>query len=178
MLLLWWLFIFACLGCVVAVAWNGRWEARLSAGSATWIQDLPRAPIWSPPAEPDYARFREAFSGEGFPGPDQPGLSIRRVLKLDWMAIDLLFYLWPLTLAFGVVYLGLRERRRDMMLHLALSAGAGLTAAAVVCIGLWLVCGGWGAPAPEFFGAVGLVGGILTGWSSYRRAGARPDRGG
>jgi hypothetical protein len=59
--------------------------------------------------------------------------------------------------------------QRDLILHLALAAGIGLTAGAVACIGLWLMFGGWGPLQPEVFGGLGLVLGILGGLVSFKR---------
>jgi hypothetical protein len=68
------------------------------------------------------------------------------VLKLDWMAVDLLLYLWLVTVVGGLLYLAVRGTRRDLVLHLGVSAEIGLTAGAAACIGLWLMFGGWGPP--------------------------------
>jgi hypothetical protein len=170
-----WVLLLACLGCVALVALNGRWEGRLTRGNHTWIVDLGRAPVWVPPSDPTYARFREDFKeSEGFPAEGSPGLTVQRVLKLDWMAVDLLLYLWPVTVVGGLLYLAVRGERRDLILHLGLAAGIGLTAGAAACIGLWLLFGGWGPPAPEFFGGLGLVAGIVVGLVSFKRGRAEP----
>jgi hypothetical protein len=122
-----------------------------------------------------YGTFRKDFTGsEGFPAEGTPGLTIKRVLKVDWMAVDLLLYLWPVTVVGSLLYLAARGRRRDLVLHLGLSAGIGLTAGAVACVGFWLLFGGWGPPAPEFFGGLGLVGGIVGGLVSFKRESAEP----
>jgi hypothetical protein len=73
-----------------------------------------------------------------------------------------------------LLYLAMRGERRDLTLHLALSAGIGLTAGAVACIGLWFLFGGWGPPAPEFFGGPGLVVGVVGGLASFKRDSAEP----
>jgi hypothetical protein len=164
-----WIFVAACLSCIVVVAWNSRWEGSLTRTDHTIIVDLGRSPVWAPPAVPPYSRFSKDFKdSQGFPDEDDPGLSIRRELKSDWMAVDLLLYLWLVTVVGGLLYLGVRGDRRDVVLHCGLSVGIGLTIAASVCVGLWLLCGGWGAPAPEFFGGLGLVGGLLVGLGSLR----------
>jgi hypothetical protein len=174
-----WVFLLACLGCVALVAWNGRWEGRLTRGGHTWIVNLGRAPIWAPPPEPAHTTFQKDFKeSEGLPAADTPGLTIKRVLKVDGMAVDLLLYLWPVTVVGGLLYLSTRGKRRDLALHLGLSAGIGLTAGAAVCFGLWLLFGGWGPPAPEFFGGLGLVGGIIGGRVSFKRGSAEPSAAG
>jgi hypothetical protein len=103
-----------------------------------------------------------------------PDLTIKPILKVDWMAADLLLYLWPVTVVGGVLYLAIRGRRRDVILHLGMCAGLGLTVGAVACIGLWLLFGGWGPPAPELFGGLGLVAGIVGGLGSFKRESDEP----
>jgi len=165
-----WLFLAACFGCVVVVARDGRWEGYLSQVHHIWIVDLEQAPVWDPPDMPSYARFREEFRGvEGFPSEGSPGKSIRRVLRWDWMAVDLLLSLWPVTVVGGLLYLVGRRGRRDLILHCGLSVGIGLSVAALMCMGFWLLLGGWGPPAPEFFGGLGLVLGLLGGLASFKR---------
>jgi hypothetical protein len=84
------------------------------------------------------------------------------------MTVDLLLHLWPVTVVGGLLYLAMRRKRRDLTLHLGLSAGIGLTASGAACLGLWLVFGGWGPPAPEFFGGLGFVLGIVGGLLSFK----------
>src|SRR5262245_4182605 len=104
-----WVVLLACLGSIALVTWNGRWEGRLTWGNHTWIADLGRAPVWAPPPAPPYGRFQEDFKeSEGFPVEGSPGLTIRRVLKVDWMVVDLLLYLWPVTVVSGLLYLATR----------------------------------------------------------------------
>jgi hypothetical protein len=162
------MFVAVCVSCIAIVAWNGRWEGLLTRTDRTWIVDLGRFPVWAPPPIPPFSRFSKEFKdSEGFPNEDSPGLSISRELKSDWMAVDLLLFLWPATLVGGLAYLAFRGDRRDVVLHCGLSVGIGLTIAASLCAALWLLCGGWGAPAPEFFGGLGLVGGLLVGLGSF-----------
>src|SRR5262249_2371028 len=170
-----WMLLLAWFGCVALVLGKGRWEGRLTLEGTTWIVDLGRAPIWAPPPEPLYARFQVDFKrSEGFPAEGTPGLTIRRVLKVDWMAVDLLLYLWPVTVAGGLLYLAIRRKRRDLVLHLGLAVGLGLTGGAAACIGLWLLFGGWGPPGPEVLGGLGLGGGSVGGLVSFQRESAKP----
>jgi hypothetical protein len=164
-----WIFLVACLGCVAIVTLNGRWEGRLTLRNYTWIVDLDRAPVWAPPPDPPYAKFQKVFKeSDDFPAGGTPGLTIHRVLKLDSLAVDLLLYLWPVTFFSGLLYLALRGERRDLILHCGLSAGIGLTAGAVVCIGLWLLLGGWGPPLPDCCGSLALFVGIFVGIRSFK----------
>jgi hypothetical protein len=170
-----WLFLLVCLGCVALVGINGRWEGWLTGPNCAWTVDLDRAPIWAPPPEPVYATFQKDFNeSETFPPQGAPGLTIKRVLRVDRMAFDLLLSLWLATVICGVLYLATRGRRRDLVLHVGLFVGIGLTAGAITCVGLWLVFGGWGPPSPGFFGSLGLFGGIVGGLVSFRRESAEP----
>jgi hypothetical protein len=165
------LLLVALLGCFAAVTLNGRWEGHLIHANHIWIVDLPRSPLWAPPQAPTYGQFEDTFKdSKSFPEENDPGQSIQRVLKLDWMAFDFLLYLWAVTVIGGLVYLACRRARRDLILHLGMSAGVGLTIAAAASFALWLLVGGWGPPGPEFFGGLGLVAGILVGLVLFRRA--------
>jgi len=79
-----------------------------------------------------------------------------------------LLYLWPVTLAAGLLYLALRGKQRDPLLHIGLSAGFGLTFGAAACIGLYILYGGWGPPNPAFFGGAGLAVGICIGLATFK----------
>jgi len=169
-----WGFLLACLASILIVAWGGRWEGRLhQADRGTWILDLGRAPIWAPPADPSYASFRDNFKeSQDFPVEGTTQMTIGRVMRIDWMVTDFLLYLWPVTLIGGLGYLAVRKGRRSLILHLGLSIGIGLTIGAATCLGLWLLFGGWGAPAPNFFGGMGSVMGIVFGLASFRSDGS------
>jgi hypothetical protein len=167
-------FLAACIGCVAIVAWRGHWQGRLIYANHTWIVDLSRAPIWAPPAVPPYSMFWEDFeASEGFPPEGASGVTIQRVLMLDWMAVDLLLDLWVVTIAGGLLYLAVRGERRDLILHVGLSAGICLTVGAAASIGLWLLCGGWGPPAPGVFGGLSLIVGFVAGLLSFKPGTAR-----
>jgi hypothetical protein len=98
------LHLVAILGCFAAVAWNGRWEGHLNHANHIWIVDLPHSPLWAPPQAPTYGQFKDTFKdSESFPEENDPGQSIQRVLKLDWMAFDLFLYLWAVTVIGGLV---------------------------------------------------------------------------
>jgi len=172
-----WFFVAAFFGCIAVVAANARWEARLVRANHTWIVDLGRSPVWAPPSSDiTYARFKKDFSESNtFPTEDAPGTTIQRSLKIEWMAADFMLYLWPVSIVAGLLYLTLRGSQRDLILHVGMSVGIGLTTAVVVCVGIWILFGGWGPPAPEVFGGLGLLVGIIAGLGSF---GPRPPEGG
>jgi hypothetical protein len=164
--LLRWSVLIACLACVAWVAARGRYEARLSQGNQTWIIDLERSPVWAPPPVPPYERFKNEFND--LP-PQGSGNTINRVLKLDWMAVDLFLDLWIVMLLGGICYWASRGTRRDWLLHCVAASGVGLTAGWACCAGMWLICGGWGPPIPELFAGVGLLIGAGVGLSSFTK---------
>ena len=147
--------------CLVAFS-RGRWEATLAAGSSTWIIDLPRTPAWSPPAIPTLDSFTNTFSD--IPPTSSPVL---RRFRLGWTFLDAALYFWAVSVAFGLAYLLFRRRHRNPILHTALCLGASFTGAAIVCVGLWIVFGGWGAPFPEFFAGLALVIGLILSLTTY-----------
>jgi hypothetical protein len=156
-----------------SVLMRARWESRLHVDYCTWILTLPQAPLGAAPDVPTYQQFRKTF--DDIPGESTPGLTIRRLLKWDWMLFDFLLYLWGVTLAFGIVYRMVRGKRRDPLLHGALCVGVAVTVAAGICVGLWLLLGGWGPPAPEFFGVLGVVVGLWGAIRTYRRGMTQPS---
>lgn len=161
------------LTCFAMVLVNGVWQGRLTRMNHTWIVDLGRAPVWAPPEVPRYERFAREFKGsDDFPAEAATGLTIERVLGVEWMAVSLLLHLWLLTVVGGLLYLVLRRERRDPVLHLALFTGLGMTASAAACFGVWLTFGGWGPPAPLLFAALGVAAGLPAGIASWRRLGA------
>jgi len=165
------LFVAALVLCVTEILVRGQWEGRLRLGQHTWFIDLDRRPVWNPPPVPTYGQFRNVF--EDLPAEATPGLTITQALKWDWMLIELLLWLWGMTTLFGLLYPLARGHRRDHVLHGALCVGAAMTAAAAACFALWLVVGGWGAPAPELFGLLGVAGGILLAILTYKPGLAR-----
>ena len=151
-------------GAALAAAWRAQWEAAVSIDDRSWIIDLPRAPLWAGPAVPAYSAFAEF--------PDLPplrpaGATIQRSLRFDWMMQDFMLWLWGLCMGCGLLYLMLRDGRRDWILHEALAIGIGLTISAGACVGLWMVFGGWGPPAPLVFGITGLLAGLIVGAAKY-----------
>jgi hypothetical protein len=98
------------------------------------IIDLPRSPVWSPPAIPSRDAFTRTFTD--VPPSSSPVL---RRFRLDGTLLDAALYLWADTATFGLVYLLIRRGRRNPFLHAALCVGAAFTGAAIICVGLWLL---------------------------------------
>jgi hypothetical protein len=153
-------------GSLLAVGWpivRSSWEARLILGNSSWIIDMGRHPAWEAPPAPSYSDFQQHFiQSGGFPPPNAPW-TMRMGLKWESIVLESLLYLWPVTVAIGLLYLIVRGPVRDVVLHCVLCAGAGLTLSVGACIAFWCVIGGWGAPMPILFGMSGLIGGLLGG---------------
>src|SRR5262245_46206998 len=96
----------ACLGCVALVAWRGNWEGHLTRENHTWVVHLAPSPVWAPPPDPPNELFEGSFKeSKELPPNGTRGVTIRRVLRLDWMAVDLLFDLWIVTVTGGLFFL-------------------------------------------------------------------------
>jgi hypothetical protein len=167
------LLLAGCLGAIALSVATARWEGRLVRGNHTWLIDLGRHPVWSPPSPPDYERFRQEFEqSEDFPPPH--GCAIESSYRPAEVALEAVLYLWLVTGSCGLLYLGARGPRRDFVMHCAASVAAGLTAAVAACLALWCVAGGWGPPFPACFGVFGLVVGLARGIASFPGRGEAP----
>src|SRR5215831_18580004 len=114
-------FLVTCLACPLLAMGNCRWQGKLTLDYHTWIVDLGRTPLWSPPAVPSYAKFKEAFKDSAdLPTEDSAGLAITRQVDLESLVIELFPYLWIVTVVFGLLYLAGRGTRRDPILHVAM----------------------------------------------------------
>lgn len=170
-------YLLALLGCALVVTFRCSWQGTLTLNNHTWIVPLGQSPIWSPPPQPTYESFASAFAGsKEFPARTTPGLRIEREWEATWSALELLLCFWPLSLICGCLYFGLRERRQDLILHLAFAAAIGLVPGAIVCFSIWLLFGGWAPPNPLFFGILGLILGVVFGLRTFRRASAESQR--
>jgi hypothetical protein len=146
----------------ILVAWTvarADWEANMTCGNRTWILDLNRAPLWNAPPLPTHSQFRKTFAN--LPSVQPAGCSFSRILKWDWMLLEMLLCLWPVTIVFGFIYVTARTNRRDLVLHCTAGIGFGLTGAAVTWFILLLMFGGFGPPFPEFIGLGGLMLGLV-----------------
>lgn len=167
------MFVIGSVGLLVAVSLRGQWEARLRTTDAgTFISHLPTTPVWQPPAVPAYHHFTEIF--DNLPA-EQPNSSIIAIVtRWDWMALEVLLWFWLLASFIGVLYIMARGACVDTLLHFVLHLAIGLTLGAIACVGLWLMFGGWGPPAPLFFGTCGLILGIVLGVARLRQVNAAP----
>ncbi len=139
--------------------------------NCSWYIDLGRRPLWSPPALPGVEDFQANYgNSDTCPREIDDSVRFSRSLKLQWMLVDFLMFLWPVTLFCGLVYLLVRGKHRDLSLHISLFAGLGMTTGVLVCVQLYEMYGGWGPPSPEFFGGVGLALGVLVGALTFRPA--------
>lgn len=164
--------VFALAMCGLAF-YRGHWEARWVAGSASWIIPLPRAPVWSPPSVPGKEAFEKAFGNnfqaEGGQMPEAGGM-VAREFRLGPTWLDAAWYLWAISMAFGLGYLVRIGDERNRWLHLALWLGAAFTGAAAICVG-WAWVAHSFLPHPEWFGVMGLVTGVVGASVTYGRDG-------
>lgn len=173
-----WMFL-----CFVAIAVlrslnDADWEGRLKDGECTFILELPDSPIWSPPAKPCYEDFESSF-GElhEFPSRKHPELTIERVPRIDRVILQILALLLPVCLIGGLMHLAVSGRNANLVMDVALGAGLGLLLSAVICLGLWMLFGGWGPPLPLLFGTGGLIVSIMAGAISFVGRRGRSSRG-
>ncbi len=146
------------------------WEARYTAGNGTCIMKLPETAIWDPPLLPAYSEFAATF--DHLPQTQPPNSRIYRLLKWDWMLLELLFYCLGSFVLVTPLYWLTRRASPDPVLHVTTWIGIGMTGSAVDCLVLWLVFGGWGPPAPLFFGIVGLFVGAIAGFATLPKTAA------
>jgi hypothetical protein len=154
--------------CVYETFSHAYWEAslRIPGRDVTYLVDIPRAPAWNPPPPPSYARFRRDFND--LPQAEPSGAKIARYHKLEWTLIDGSLYLWGVAVVTAIGYGFARVvGRRDVVLHVVARVAIALTIAALACLALWIIGGGWGPPMPLFFAIVGLSGGIVWGMLSW-----------
>jgi hypothetical protein len=171
-----WLLVVACLVSVVRLACCVRWEARLETSGSTLVLDLPSAPLWNPPAAPSSQReflfkWGHGMAVEAVDSTSQITLSP----ALGRTLVDALYVIWPGTCIVGLLYVLVRGGRRDVMLHMALCIGGGLTLAVAVGLSLWLVYGPGDSMSDEWLGVLGLICGATMGACTLRER--APSRG-
>ena len=137
------------------------WEARYTAGSGAYIIALPENAIWNPPPLPPYSKFAATF--DSLPAAQPPNSRVYRLLKWDWMLLELLLYFLASFILIAPLYWLTCRSRPDPFLHVSSWVGIGMAGAVMVCFALWLAIGGWGPPPPLFFAIAGILAGAVAG---------------
>ena len=164
-----WTMLALCLAATLLVAWRAQWATNLDTPDGRHgIVHADRAPLWAPP-DPQPPDMREHANARVRPA----SASAQVEPRWQFMLLELLVLLAPVTLFCGWLYTRVRRRRRDRVLHLALHVGCGLTLGMLASILLWFVVGGWG-PALLPFACGGGAAGLATGSFPYARRAARP----
>jgi hypothetical protein len=146
---------------------SGIWWGALFDGKQTWLIDLPKQPVWSPPSPPSYADFRREFNELPPEQSKEAATSIK--LKWDFMLTTFLLYLWGTSVLFAAITLPGPAELRNIGIHVIRSLALSLSGSAAACVAIWLAIGGWGPPSPNFFGVAGLVIGIWMGVVTFSR---------
>lgn len=148
---------------------NGEWRGMLIHENHTWIIDLPTQPVWNPPELPKYSDF---WQFDDVPAQQLAGSRIAIEMGWEYLAGRFLIELWYLLVFFSVVTLFAPQTHRNLGISLIRALTVSLSVAAVACIGLWLLLGGWGPPFPLSFGLLGILTGLvlgaLNGWQPTR----------
>jgi len=147
---------------------RGSWEAHLVRGDHASIINLPTRPVWSAPAVPSYATFRQTFTD--LPSDEASSATIVRVFRYDTAALEFFLFAAASAALCGLLYLLTRRGGRDALLHYALFIAVGFMASSAACFALWLLIGGWGPPFPLLFAFFGVGFGIYIGMRRWRRA--------
>ncbi len=151
---------------------NSYYDGHLWTGSSTYIIDLDRSPLWSPPPSPDYAAFKSTF--DDLPSSKPAEFTITRVHKWSWTLLDLALLFLLIGLISALVYFPLRKRLHDPVLHYAGWIGMGLAGSAILCFVLWVLVGGWGPPVPLLFTVLGVVSGAVVAAITWRSESPNP----
>lgn len=174
---MWGLRLLLLAGCAAGAtlsATTAPWDAQLvlqeGVLTSTWTMRLGRHAVWNPPPGPTYAEFRAYYlDSQTFPPPGA-GWTIRVSCHPAEVALGAVAYSWPAAALCGLLYRATRGPRRDVALHCALWAAAGLSAALAACVAFWCALGGWGPPLPGCFGLFGALGGAAFGLQTLRPA--------
>jgi hypothetical protein len=158
------MFLFSIVCISIVTLSNAHWEGRLTAADETLILELPRSPVWSPPAIPSYQELRGTLHTLSATA---QSATKRRVFRADLTLFDFGLYLWADTFVFGFLYLCFRRDARDPVLHSAASLAATFTGAAIVGFALYVLLGGFIDPLPQILAGAAIVVGLLIAWSTY-----------
>lgn len=148
------------------------WLAVGRASQGTYLMDLAAAPLWSPPPSPSRDHFVATFASLAATAETTLVIDVR--VRWGCLLVTTASTFAVPSLLCGLWYWAARERRLDAVLHAALGSGIGTLAAAVLCIALWAVLGGWGPPFAVPLAVIGPVAGALGGLWRHRRLARRP----
>lgn len=154
--------------------WEAVYEIAANEDGERFLIDLPDQPLWSTPAPPPYSDFAARFSSDSA---IKPGGRVFVHINWEWL-LEGLFLNWlEFFVCYGLVYaLGFRKSQ-SIAAAFFFCTGLGLVGGAVVCILFWLVFGGWGPPAPVFFGVIGVLIGSTIGFIHLRKRRVKPITG-
>ena len=125
--------------------------------------DLPTSPVWSSPNVPQVELFERTF--EGFESSADAEVLVYH--KWGWWMTELLFkWLLAFLVIVPVAFIFFRS---NVWMGVIARIGVGLIGGALSCLLFWVLIGGWGAPAPLFFGTVGILVGCVWAFA-YRKA--------
>lgn len=140
---------------------HAPWTARLNPQPLhTFIMDLPRHPLWSPPPTPTLEHFEDVFASERF------SASAAIHVSVDWFKLffEILVGLWLMMICIAFVYLVVADRRPDPVLQISCGIAAASTIGVVASVVLWVILGGWGPPCMEYLLPAGFILGSFVGW--------------
>ena len=137
-------------------AFRSDWKGVLKSKNHYYLMDLEPSPIWDPPASPSYVAFKSKY--QELPNDTDSIIYVDQ----DWGSTFLngAFGLWAVSAILGIVHVLVRRKHRESALVLASWLFVSTSVAALMCLQLYLLLGGWGAPFPAAFALAGIVGGI------------------
>jgi hypothetical protein len=155
------LFLVSSLGWQV---FNGEWESKyITQDNHQFIIPLEASPVWKQPQAPSYQTFQQTFSDNQIPTEGK----ITVIHKWDWWFTHL-FIIWLIG-SLVLTPLVFTQLRKDRSIGIFLRLGAGLIISSLLCLGIWMIFGGWGPPAPLFFSFLGLFGGAIWAYSHHTK---------
>src|ERR1700722_3563157 len=154
--------------------WEAVYEITANGDGEQYLIVVPDKPLWSTPSPLSYADFSKQFSTDDT---IKPGGRTSVRINWDWL-LEGLFLNWlVIFVCYSLVYaLGFRKSQ-SIAAAFFFRTGLGLVGSAVVCILLWLLFGGWGPPAPVFFGVIGVLIGSIIGFIHLRKRRVKPSTG-
>ncbi len=160
------LFLLSMTAALIVPMSRGRWEGHLQRGNSRWRVDLDRGPVWNPPPLPDYSTFQETFPD--LPWEQPPRSSITRVIVWYTLLMEILLAIWWISGVLAIVYLIVRQHRRDAILHLASCIALSLTFAIVLSLVMLIFFCGMAFDLALFIPLGGLIFGVCYGFPKYK----------